>query len=281
MGLNQAGGFQPQLFNDLLKQRKLELGHPLQFKSITGSTNDDALQAARQGAPHGSLFVADQQTHGRGRRGHTWHTPKAQDLTFSVLVRPSLVAAALTGVTLAVGLAVRDACAKHTVEELSVKWPNDVLCRGRKLAGILLESQLRAGVLSALVIGIGVNVNARTFPPDLQRPATSLALLGAKLGREQLLIEILQALELRLRQYTEAGLPRLLPELERYNALLGSQVVIEDVQGTVQGTVQGLSVDGALLVRDESGQVHPVRAGRVEIVQAALASTDTDSVHPM
>ena len=153
---------------------------PVVVASSTLSTNDDAKVAASTGAPDGAAFLAEMQTAGRGRGGHTWHSPASENLYLSVVVRPRVPAASIASITLAIGVAVADVLAARIGARaaVAVKWPNDVLAGGRKLAGVLVEGQLRGADVSSLIVGLGVNVHATEFPPELAARATSLALLG-------------------------------------------------------------------------------------------------------
>jgi len=221
------------------------------------------MAAARAGAPHGLTFVADEQISGRGRRGHRWSAAPGDDLVFSVLLRPRLELERLSALTLAVGLAVRDAVAPRVEAPVTVKWPNDVFVSGRKLAGILVESQLAAGKLSAVVVGVGLNVGTRELPEELRDSATSLSLLGVSgPGREVLLVDLLEALGARVGSYERAGLEPMLDELRRHDALRGRRVRIEGVTGTAQGVDR----DGALVVEDGAGARHRILSGTVETI---------------
>lgn len=243
-----------------LKARGSRLGNPLTFSATTGSTNDDALAAARAGAAHGALFVSDEQTSGRGRRGHAWRSEPGRDLTFSIVLRPELPLERVVALPLVAGLAVRAAAAQRVRAKLALKWPNDVVADGRKLAGILSESALSAGRVAAVVVGVGVNVGTRTFDDELASSATSLALLGAaRLEREDLLADIVAELEPRLFAYESGGLAELLPELSRYDALSGRRVTVE---GT-RGTARGIDESGALIIESADRQLVLVIAGTV------------------
>src|SRR5262245_37933521 len=171
--------FDAAAFRHLRTAHGIELGEPLVAVAETTSTNDLALDAADAGARHGALFVADEQTKGRGRHGHTWTSPPGENLTFSVLLRPGTDVAHASGLALVVGLAVRAAAARRVpATRVAIKWPNDVVVGQQKLAGILVESRLRGGAVEALVVGIGINVGMRSLPEEIRTVATSLALLG-------------------------------------------------------------------------------------------------------
>jgi BirA family transcriptional regulator, biotin operon repressor / biotin---[acetyl-CoA-carboxylase] ligase len=238
------------------------LGQPLTYQPVTGSTNDDALLAARSGAPHGSLFVADEQTAGRGRRGHAWLAAAGENLLFSLLVRPKLQVAEVSGLTLAIGLALRDAVRPLFAHEVQIKWPNDLLVNGQKLAGVLLESQVQGDRLQAVVVGIGLNVATQKFPDEISARATSLALLGAtRLVRETLLREVLDAIASRLDAFGRTGVRGILTELNALDALRGKRIRV-DAQ---RGIGSGLDEQGRLLLEDDAGQIQSVACGTVEL----------------
>ncbi|HYQ45892.1 MAG TPA: biotin--[acetyl-CoA-carboxylase] ligase [Polyangiaceae bacterium] len=255
--------FDADRFRAQSRETKPPLGRPLMYEPVTGSTNDDALSAARAGAPHGSVFVADEQTAGRGRRGNAWLAAPGESLLFSVLLRPKLELSQASALTLAVGLALRDAIAPQVSGATHIKWPNDLYVNGQKLAGILLESQLQGDRLQAVVVGIGLNVATRDFPPEIAPRATSLALLGAgHVEREPLLQAILNALALRLDRYQQAGVTGILDELNAADALRGKRVRVDGQEG-IGG---GLDEQGRLLLRDDVGAVHAIVAGTVELL---------------
>jgi BirA family biotin operon repressor/biotin-[acetyl-CoA-carboxylase] ligase len=252
-------------FRALAAARQLSLGAPLEYAAVTPSTNDLALAAARADARPGTTFVAGTQTAGRGRRGHSWLSNPAENLLFSVLLRPRVAPARVSALTLAVGLAVRDAVQPRLAAAVKLKWPNDLLIERQKLAGILLESQLQGAELRAVVVGVGLNVSAREFPSELAERATSLWLAGAQeLEHEPLLVDILQALERRVESYEAHGLTALLPELSECDALVGRRIRVE----SVSGTARGIDGEGYLLIEDDSNALHRVAAGTVEWLDA-------------
>ncbi|HMJ15980.1 MAG TPA: biotin--[acetyl-CoA-carboxylase] ligase [Polyangiaceae bacterium] len=265
MSLESYPAFAADRFRELARARNLSLGDPLFALSVTGSTNDDALNAARAGAEHGATFLTDQQTSGRGRRGQRWSSPPGENLTFSVLLRPAFAPERAGPFTLAVGLAIRDVAARCIAAPVGIKWPNDLLVNGRKLAGILVESHIQLGKLSALVVGIGLNVHMRALPPEIAGIATSLALEGAhEIEREHLLCDVLEALAARLASYETLGLSALLPELLAHDALRGRRVRTE----SASGIARGIEVSGGLLVEDPSGSLVSVVSGGVELLDS-------------
>ncbi len=178
--------FDPQRFAELRRQQGARWGAAFHYANETGSTNDDALAAARAGAESGSVFLADHQTQGRGRRGKTWLAEPGHGLLFSIVLRPEGGSSLVSALTLAVGLGVRAALAEYMPAPLGVKWPNDVLAGRRKLAGILCEGQFEGGRLEAVVLGIGINVYAgsQPLPAELAGEVTCLEQLAQGHGQE-------------------------------------------------------------------------------------------------
>lgn len=247
------------------------VGRPLVVKAETGSTSDDARAAAAAGAPHGAAFVADAQTRGRGRGGHTWHSPAGENVYLSMVARPRLGAATIAPITLAVGVAIARVLEARLAggPPLWLKWPNDVLAgpaaHKRKLAGVLVEGQLRGSEVTSLVIGVGVNVRAAAFPDELAARATSLALLGAvDLDRAVIAAEILAAVGAAVARFEVDRLASFLPDLTRLDALRGARVEIAGARGVAAG----IDADGRLLVRGEGGELTPVVTGEVSLLGA-------------
>ena len=238
--------FDRELFESLAQSRALELGRSLLVESVTASTNDVALRALQDGAPHGLLVVADHQTAGRGRRGRTWLSPEpGENLLFSVLLRLANDQAVATSITLVIGLAVRDALVSRLDEDVLIKWVNDIIVRERKLCGILVESQIRAAELG-IVVGIGLNVHMRNLPEGLEDIATSLALLDAfDLRREYLLADILHHVQLRLSAWELGGFACMAEDFGTCDALRGKLVSVDGLVGVALGVDHG----GALLLR--------------------------------
>ena len=244
----------------------LTLGTPCSVSALTDSTNDDALAAARHGAPHGALFVTDEQRKGRGRRGNVWHAPPGEALLFSVVLRPQIRAERAACLSLVAGLAVRAAVAAvlaqaSVAKTARVKWPNDVVVDRKKVAGILVESQMRGEELGAAVVGVGLNVGRLELPDDVAVRATSLATLGASVEREALLTLVLGELATRLDvlERGETPLGALVAELSSHDALAGERVTV----GGVTGTATGIDAHGNLEVSDALGCIHRVTSGHV------------------
>lgn len=221
------------------------IGRPRVHLRETTSTNDRARALALAGAPHGTLVTAGAQTAGRGRQGRTWAAPPGRALLLSLLLRSYDALLPLRG-----GLAIADLAGAEAL----VKWPNDVLVDGRKLAGVLVEARPHEGWA---VLGIGVNaaLDLAVLPDELRERAGTLGL-----NRSQLpcaLDELLVALDKRLAEAPEETLAA----LRGLDALAGRPLRWQDGQGTGAG----IAADGALLVRDAQGAVHALAAGEVHL----------------
>ena len=223
----------------------------------TGSTQD----VLRDGDhPHGTVALAEHQTAGRGRAGRSWEDAPATNLLFSLLLEPP-ADARLPQLSLVAGLAVASALEREAMVPALVKWPNDVLIDGGKVAGILLEATGRR-----VVCGIGINVNqvADDLPPTPGFPAISLRVAaGRRFDRAAVLVAVLAELEHRYAQWLEVGLAGLADDLERRNALRGRRVI---VGGSRNGTADAIAADGRLTVVLDDGETTLVGSGEVEIV---------------
>ncbi len=168
----------------------------LHFSRTTVSTNADALAAARRGERHGSVYFAEEQTAGRGRGGHGWHSAAGEGLYVSVLLRQEISATRLPLLPLAAGLAAADAIRAVSGLTADLRWPNDLLIGTRKAGGILVEARNDSERLLHAVVGIGINVHQRSFPPGLATPATSLDIESHRTNsRQALLVALLKSLQ--------------------------------------------------------------------------------------
>jgi BirA family transcriptional regulator, biotin operon repressor / biotin---[acetyl-CoA-carboxylase] ligase len=239
-----------------------------------GSTNVLAVEAAQGGAAHGSVWVADEQTAGRGRSGHSWHSAAGDGLYVSVLLRPQIALVDALWLSLATGLAARAAIAAVTALTPDIRWPNDLLIGNRKCGGILVETAAAAprdapAMLRYAVVGVGINVNHQSFPMELEALATSLRHETVKSwSREPILIEFLRALDKEIALLkaelrgtsTHAGL------LQRFSAasswVQGKRVSVDEAGGYT-GVTDGLDTRGFLRVAGDDGKLHTVLSGGV------------------
>jgi BirA family biotin operon repressor/biotin-[acetyl-CoA-carboxylase] ligase len=222
------------------------------------STNTLLMRRAAAGAPGGAVIAAEWQTAGRGRRGRAWHALPGAALTFSLLWRFEQGAGLLAGLSLAVGVAVTCALAQSGVRDAGLKWPNDVLWRGRKLAGILIEMQGDMLGPSAAVIGIGLNCRMPAALLDrIEQPAVDIATAGgAAPDRNRLLAHLLIELDRVLTVFARDGFAPFREEWQRSHVYQGKPVKIALPDGgVVNGTAEGVAENGALLLATQSGQL--------------------------
>jgi BirA family biotin operon repressor/biotin-[acetyl-CoA-carboxylase] ligase len=223
----------------------------LHFSEVTGSTNTDALSAARSGAPNGSFFFANEQQAGRGRGDHAWESAAGEGLYVSVLLRPPMTAAILPFLPLAAGLASAEAIRSETGIEIDLRWPNDLLIGERKAGGILVESKTEGTEVSFVVVGIGINVHQRSFDPGLSTPGTSLDIEAEQhISRQSLLVALLKSLEREMALLSDRmAVERILRRVEQVSTWVrGRRVEVHGPQACI-GVTAGLDVNGFLLVR--------------------------------
>jgi BirA family biotin operon repressor/biotin-[acetyl-CoA-carboxylase] ligase len=221
-----------------------------------GSTNAEAMGAAARGEPDGSVFIAEEQTAGRGRGGHSWLSEKSQGIYCSVVLRPQISPADTLPLSLAAGLAVRAAVQEVTGLLPDLRWPNDVLLGGKKFCGILIEMNAEPTRVRYLVMGIGLNVNQSAFPPALKNEATSLRLeTGRSWSRVELAAALLKSLH---REHGALAFGRGKPDevVQRFeqasSMARGRQVRVEE-EGGYEGISEGLDENGFLRIQTADG----------------------------
>lgn len=251
----------------------------LHFRCV-GSTNTLAREMARQGAPGGLLILTDEQTAGRGRLGRSFHSPAGQGLWFTLLSRPATGHPVSPAVTLIAGVAVCEALQSAGLRDVSVKWPNDILIAGVKVAGILAESGFDSDQNPYLVLGIGINLTNESFPSELSGIATSVQLsAGKRLERNTLLQDILTRLaELEL-TLSRDGFQAIRPRYRSCSSTIGREVLLVDPVGTQSRQANGSVVtdserlyqcldiadDGSLVLQDRQGRVFQQNSGEISL----------------
>jgi BirA family biotin operon repressor/biotin-[acetyl-CoA-carboxylase] ligase len=243
------------------------------FRTID-STNTQLVAAAQAGAATGLVFVADEQTVGRGRGGHAWHSEAGAGLYVSALVRPGIRSDDVLKISLAAGLAVQDAVREVAGVGIELRWPNDLMVRGedggraRKCGGILTETAMEPGdgALRYAVIGIGLNLNHEAMPEAVASVAASLRMVrGESVDRERMLVEILLRLDAEIRALEGGG--DVVPRFEKYSGWArGMRVKVEEEEGYT-GETDGLDARGMLRVRLEDGSVRMPRHGGVREIE--------------
>lgn len=237
----------------------------ISFAASADSTNQMARRSAESGAADRSVFIAERQTAGRGRRGRTWLSDHREGLWFSILLRPQGEAAALAKITLFAGLCVAEAL--HGLGlAAGIKWPNDLVSAssGRKFGGILTEMTMEENRINTLIIGIGINISTREFPPEIAALATSLELeSGLSLHRVDILTAILAVFE---RRYPDFESGDWLTDYKKHCLTLGREIRVTAADGsTWNGRATDLDSEGELVVTDTSGERRIVRSGEVSV----------------
>jgi len=244
------------------------IGRSLRVVEAIGSTNDAAVAAGHAGEAEGFAILADRQERGRGRSGRAWASLPGLGLYTSILLRPDVPPLGAPLLTIVAGLAVADTIRTFVPVAPSLKWPNDVLLDGRKVAGILTEMATLGQRIGHLVVGIGINVHHRLsdFPAEMQATATSIDLAaGRRAERGEVAAALYSALDRWYTAFCDGKRTGILAEARARTATLGRPVTVLAASEQWRGTALDLDVDGALLVRDEEGVVRRVLADDVSI----------------
>ena len=245
-----------------------DVGQVLHWFAEVGSTNDLAKQLAEEGAGHGETVVAECQTAGRGRRGRSWASPAGRNVYLSVVLRPDLPPARAPELTLLGSVAVCQAVRQAGVDA-AIKWPNDLLVRGRKVAGLLTEMAAELDQVQWVVLGVGVNVNAEAadFPAEVRELATSLAIeRGEPVPRALFTAALLTALEEWLDRHADEGFTPVRAAWREMSDTLGREVRVRSGGADLVGVAEDVDESGALLVRTAQG-LERVVSGDVEMLR--------------
>jgi BirA family biotin operon repressor/biotin-[acetyl-CoA-carboxylase] ligase len=269
---HHASGYQlvrmPDILVPSLIQPELgenEIGHQITHYFRTDSTNNVCLKLAVQGAPHGTVVVAEEQTGGRGRLGRTWYSEKSSGIYASVLLRPPLSPAVAPVLTLMAGVAAYHAVTATTGLAVDIRWPNDLLVNGKKACGILTEMHAEVDRLHAVVLGIGLNVNHAAMPAELKGTATSLRIESHRTwSRVHLCIALLKELEKHYRVLLKEGGGAITERWAKVSTFArGKRVRVVTPGGEFRATTAGLEPTGALRVRHDDGQEESLVAGEI------------------
>ncbi|MBP1721291.1 MAG: biotin--acetyl-CoA-carboxylase ligase, partial [Deltaproteobacteria bacterium] len=232
----------------------------------TDSTNSRAKELAGRGTPEGTIVLAERQTLGRGRRGRSWFSPAGAGLYLSLVLRPEVSPAEAPKLTLMTAVAVCDVLVPYLPSAPRVKWPNDILVSGRKIAGILTEISTEPDAIDYVVVGLGINVNvpARQFPKEIRERATSILVeTGKTHSRTAILRSFLEHFEGTYALFREGRFPLILDRWKAYAGATGRYVRVEQVGRVLSGEIQDVDEDGFLLLRDEKGHLHRIVSGDV------------------
>jgi BirA family biotin operon repressor/biotin-[acetyl-CoA-carboxylase] ligase len=244
------------------------VGRDIQVFERTTSTNDVIEKLARDGVKEGAVVFAESQTKGRGRLGRKWISPERKGLWFSILLRPDLRPQEATQLTVASATALRRAIQNVTGLSPEIKWPNDILIGGKKVAGILTELSAELDHVRHVILGVGVDVNlgAGEFPPELRKLATSLKIeSGRAFSRPELAATILRELDFDYARICAGKFTAVADEWEAHCTTIGRDVTVQIGGRKLRGRAESLDDDGALLLRTEHGRLEPITGGDVTL----------------
>ena len=230
------------------------------------STNLTAMELGEAGAIEGLVIIAEQQTAGKGRLGRRWESPASVNLYLSVLLRPAMPPWEVPRLTFLSAVAAARALQDVTGLKVEVKWPNDLLVNGRKIAGLLNEMSAESDAVHHVVLGIGLNINmtAEQFPPDLRYPATSVRLeKGSSTSRLDVVVALLEHFDRLYAEFQSCGMKPIRQAWQELFAMLGNRVRVELGAASLTGVVAGIDEEGALLLQLPDGKIEKILAGDV------------------
>lgn len=237
------------------------------FHPCLSSTNIEAYRLAMEGAPEGTVVIADEQTAGRGRLNRTWRSPRGVNFYGSFILRPPIPPDRAPQLTLVAGLAVAELLSLYRPGHVTIKWPNDILIDGRKLCGILTEMRAR-GEVEFVIVGIGININMKRedFPEDIRETATSLRdVCGVDIDRVEMVGKLVDNLEKWYRVFTRDGFRAIRDPWNVYAGLTGKVIRVIYKDEVETGTALGLDEKGHIVMRDGAGVIRHITAGDVYV----------------
>ncbi len=256
----------PDILTPKLLHRRLypgPLGKRIHHFFKVDSTNSVAMTLGERDEPHGTVVIAEEQTAGRGRAGHAWHSEKTSGIYMTVLLRPAIPPQQAPLITLVAGLAVRETILEQTGLTPDLRWPNDLLFGRKKFCGILTEMNAEQDRIHFVAVGIGINVNHEQIPGELSKIATSLRIETKRAqSRVEIVARLLRHMDSYYNRFLSEGPESIVARFcEVSSYARGKRVRIETASETYTGTTDGLEPGGLLRVRRDDGQVLPVIAG--------------------
>jgi len=243
-----------------------KFGENIVFHEEVGSTNDEAKRYAREGKPEGFIVICDRQTSGKGNFGHSWFSPGKVGLYFSLIIRPQLPLTRIPQLTFLAGVSILKTIYQETSLVSELKWPNDVMIKGKKVCGILTESTSNHNKVDFVILGIGVNINhsLNQLPGEFCGGATSLKIeTGKDYSREKFLSSFLICLEQEYNSFLKHGAKIMLESWRKHNNTLGREVTIYQGNRVIVGLAKDIDDQGNLLVQIKSGAVIKVSSGEM------------------
>jgi BirA family biotin operon repressor/biotin-[acetyl-CoA-carboxylase] ligase len=233
----------------------------------TDSTNTGAKDLAVRHAPEGALVISEKQTKGRGREARSWFSPSRDGIYLSLILRPPIPPRKAPVITLLTAVAVAEALLSLARLEIAIKWPNDILASGKKLAGILTEIATQGDSIDYVVVGLGLNVNTPQFPDDIRDKATSVLIeTGKRFSRVRIIREYLKWYEAYYEVFEKIGFEPVRKRWRELTNMIGQQVTVETIDERYSGEVRDIEEDGALVITDRIGNSHRIIFGEVTVI---------------
>ena len=251
------------------KLKTKKIGQKVFAYNSIHSTNTQAFKIAESGEPEGTIVTAEKQTKGKGRLGRSWHSPPKAGIYVSIILKPKFKPEYAPGLSIMTAAALADTISNFCDKKVQIKWPNDILINGKKVAGILTELSTDNGDINSVVIGVGINVNhtADDFPNELKDIATSIRKVSRKkVNRVDLLKLFLFEFEKNYELYKKSRLKKLLSKIKKYSSLIGSEVKLKSGRKIISGKAVDIDLSGALLV-DVGNEIIAVTSGEVTVVK--------------
>ncbi|SEM08177.1 BirA family transcriptional regulator, biotin operon repressor / biotin-[acetyl-CoA-carboxylase] ligase [Paenisporosarcina quisquiliarum] len=246
-----------------------QLGRTIEYYTTCESTQIIAADKAREGVPHGTVVIAEEQTDGRGRLDRSWNSTANKGIWMSVIIRPAISPQFAAQFTLVSAVAITQAIQEVTNLTPEIKWPNDILINGKKVTGILTELQADMDIVHSIIIGIGVNVNQElsAFEESIQKTATSLKIEnGEEIDRSLLVAKILYYLEKYGDLYVENGFKPIKILWESHNCTIGKRIRATTLRETLEGVALGITNDGVLEIKLDSGEIRGVYSADIHLL---------------
>jgi len=242
------------------------LGRKIYSFEVIDSTNSYAKSLDDERAPHGTIVIAEEQTHGRGRQGRRWDSERGKNLLFSVVFRTPFIHDRARILPFLAALAAADAVEQLSRCKVECKWPNDLLIEKKKFAGMLIEAEAQSDSVTSVTLGVGINVNQTEFSDELKAKVTSLRLAGGnEIDRIGLLCRFLEELERRLIQLNRFSTDLVLEEWKRRTTMLGTLITLTEKRGRISGRAIDVAPNGALVFEESGGARREVFAGDVTL----------------
>ena len=242
------------------------IGADIYLFDAIDSTNDHANKLAKQGAKEGTVVLSESQSKGKGRLGRTWFSPSGANIYLSVILRPQMPTSQITLLTFAAAIAVARAIRDVTGLDADIKWPNDILIKGKKVAGILSEMGAKSDTIRFVVIGIGINVNLdkKDIPSELMDKATSIKIESNNaIDRKNLICRVLENLEKWYNLFERNGANDIIKEWKSLAITIGRDVKVQSGNSFIEGRAVDIDENGALLIKDRNGVIQKVLSGDV------------------